>query len=581
MVRVEEMDPLLVLGVILVAGAAGGYLAQRAHLPRVTGNIVAGVLLSVTLFHGTNVAQLLHPISTFAIGLIAVTAGGHLAYRRLHNSMGRVVHIGVGEVAVCFGLIFASLWWFPLDWPFAEIWPAVLILSCFVDTSPATTFALIREHHAKGPFVKTLLAVVAVDSSLCIILFSIAHSLLASYYVHGAMEIGMGPGLLQAGRTFAGSALLGIVIGIATTPLFASHRYNHFSVLLVAVLFATGGAYLLEFSGLLTCLFLGGYLGNSTRENERHLNALEPAAPFLYTAFFTLAGAGVHLELLAVAGLPCLVYVVARGMGKGVGAWLGAKMSGATARITRSIPFGFVPQAGVALGLAVVFAGDARIPEEVSSFVSTLVLAAVTINEIVGPLVTRYALRRSQEVGLDRPRLVDFLDEEHIALEFAAKDRWDAIEKLTDFYCKTHHVRPSERESILRSVKERETRHSTAIGHGAALPHGHVDHGSAIEGVLAISPEGVDFEAPDGNPAHIMVLIVTPHDHEERHLQVLASVSAMVSNDVSRSRLMAASNANEVWEVLESGEARNYNYFLDIEEEGNGIPSSAPLQEGS
>ena len=225
-----------------------------------------------------------------------------------------------------------------------------------------------------------------------------------------------------------------------------------------------------------------------------------------------------------------------------------------------------MPQAGVALGLAVIFEGDARIPAEVSSFVGTMVLAAVTINEIIGPFFTRMALSRAKEAGLDRPRLVEFLDEEFIMTGLQAEDKWEALRKLTDFYARTHKVSGSARKVIYESVVNREQEHSTAIGRGAALPHGHVEEGSAIRGVLGICPDGVDFDAPDGEPVRLIVLIVTPREHEQRHLEVLASLNTMLADPVARTRLVAAPNANEAWEVLESEETRDYNYFLEMEE---------------
>jgi PTS system nitrogen regulatory IIA component len=114
----------------------------------------------------------------------------------------------------------------------------------------------------------------------------------------------------------------------------------------------------------------------------------------------------------------------------------------------------------------------------------------------------------------------------------------------------------------------REREHSTAIGLGAALPHGLVPQGLAIQGVMGIAPKGIDFDAPDGQPVKLLVLIVTPTEHEERHLQTLASLSEMVSDWKVRVRLMNAEDANEAWEILEVEESRGFNYFLEDEETG-------------
>jgi len=477
-----------------------------------------------------------------------------------------VLFVAFFEVACAVVLVYFAILFAPVEWPTAKAWPIALVLSCLAaSTAPATSVAVIRENHAKGPTVKTLLAAVSVDSSLCILLFAFAHSLLASYFEHGEMAIGLSEGLQHAGRQLIGSMALGIGLGVVTTPLFEHHRFHNFSTVLVAILFAVGLSVYFDFSALLACLIYGAYLGNTSHENERQLDALEPIEPLLYTVFFTLAGIGIHLELLWIAGLPCVLYVVARAMGKGVGAAIGARLARCSPRIVGSIPFGFVPQAGVALGLAVIFEGDTRIPVELSSLVMTLVLAAVTINEIIGPFMTRFALSRAREVGLDRPRLVEFLDEEFILTDLEAGSKTEVLRKLTDFYARTHKANADDREAIYESVMRREEEFSTALGRGVALPHGRVETGRGIRGVLAICPEGVDFDAPDGELVRLFVLIVTPEEHEERHRQVLASLSAMASDPVARSRLLAATDANEAWEVLESEETRDFNYFLEAE----------------
>lgn len=523
--------------------------------------------MAATLFREVDVVRLLQPLSTFAISLIAVTAGGHFSYRRLHNAMRRILFIAFFEVSFAVILVYLALSMAPVDWPLGEAWPIVLVLSVLAaSTAPATSVALIRESHAKGPTVKTLLAVVSVDSSLCIVLFAFVHSLLAAYYEHGQVAIGLSEGLLDSARQLIGSAALGIVLGAITSQLFDRHRFHNFSTVLVAILFATGISSLFGLSALLTCLTYGAFLANTTRSNERQLDALEPIEPLLYTVFFTLSGIGIHLDLLWVAGLPCAFYVLARGFGKSLGALTGAILARCSKRIVRSIPLGFMPQAGVVLGLAVVFEGDPRIPDEISSIVMTLVLASVTVNEIFGPFFTRTALVRANEVGLDRPRLVEFLDEEFILMDMKVEDKWDALRQLTDFYARTHRIGDERREAIYESVAAREKEHTTAVGRGAALPHGYVKEGSKIRGVMGICPDGVDFDAPDGQRVRLFVMIVTPQDHERRHLEVLASLSAMVADPVARSRLIASSNANEAWEVLESEAVHDFNYFLEAEE---------------
>lgn len=335
----------------------------------------------------------------------------------------------------------------------------------------------------------------------------------------------------------------------------------------VAILLAAGISPYLGLSPLLTALFLGVYLGNSSREAEEQLDALAPIEPLLYTCFFTLAGVSIHLDSLWVAGPLCLVYVAVRFAGKAAGACAGGVLARSPKRIWANIALGLLPQAGVAIGLVVLLEGDPRIPREVSALVATVVLAAVAVNEIIGPFATRASLKRAKETGLDRPRLIEFLHEEFILVNLQAKDKWELLRKLTDFFIRVHNVPRGQRATIHATVQEREHDMSTAIGQGAAIPHGRIESGAAVRGVLGICRDGVDFDAPDGDPVRLAMLIVTHKEHNKRHLEVMAGLASLLSNDLIRERLMAAVDANDAWEIIEYEEARDFNYFLEESEE--------------
>ncbi|MDP7639540.1 MAG: PTS sugar transporter subunit IIA [Candidatus Hydrogenedentes bacterium] len=176
----------------------------------------------------------------------------------------------------------------------------------------------------------------------------------------------------------------------------------------------------------------------------------------------------------------------------------------------------------------------------------------------------------AKEAGLDRRHLVEFLQEEFILTDLVAEDKWEALAKLTDFYARTHRLKSSARDALYATIEQRERDMSTAIGQGAAIPHGRVESGSAIQGALGICPEGVDFDRFDGRPVKLIALIVTPSEHEAFHLEVLASLSSMISSAKVRTRLIAATDPNDAWEIIEDEEVRGCNYFLETEDDRNG-----------
>ncbi len=560
---VTEMDPLLIVSIILIAGFLGGWVAARLHVPRITGNMLAGLLVGpacLDLFPEMNVAATLQPLTNFAMGLITVSIGSTLSYRRIHNALRRIIAISVAEVFAAAILVTVAFLLLGMDWQVA------FAIGCIAaSTAPATILALVREVRAKGTFVKTLLSVVALDNLLCIMLFAFSSTLLADFYENSGQSVGVGYAAAHAIWQFAGSVLLALVLGKVTERLVHHVHTHDFSVVFVAVLLSVGLSESFDLSPLLTSLFFGIYLGNASEETARQTQALEPIELLLFSCFFTVAGASLHLDTVAEAGVLCVAFIVARGAGKAVGAWLGGLLARTSKRIRTSMSLGLMPEAGVAIGLVLLLGDDPRIPSHTWELINTLVLGAVTVNEILGPFFTRQALKMAKETDKDRRRIIEFLQEEYITVGLTAKDKFEALRKLTDFYARTHHVPPGHQSELLASIEEREKEFTTAIGLGAAIPHGRIEEGSGVRGVLAIAREGIDFHAPDGEPVRLMMLVVTPKGYEKEHLEVMASLAQMISDNAIRTRLLAAIDANDAWEIIESEDTRNYNYFLDQE----------------
>ena len=564
-----DMGPMLVLCLILVAGMAGGWLAKRLHVPSVTGNILAGVLIGpavLNLFDGINVKENLAPLSTFAMALISVAVGSQLSFQRLHNAWRRVISIASGEVVGVLLLVTAAMLLAARLPGMPDMdWTTALMLAVIAsNSSPATIVSVIRESRAKGTYVKTLLAVVGIDNMLCILLFSFARMVMVE--VHSGAQLGPIVPVLHTLYQMAGAVLLGLTLGYATERMVHKPHIHDFSTVFVAILLAVGISSFLAVSPLLTSLVFGIYLGNASEEAQRQTRALEPIEMLLFVVFFTVAGISLHLDKVIEAGWLCVIFVSARFAGKAAGAFVGGVLSGTTPRIWSNTGLGLMPQAGVATGLVVLLSSDTRLPAEIGELITTVVLAGVCVAEILGPFLTRMALRRAKEANKDRRRLIEFLQEEYITTRIQAQDKWEALRKITDFYIRTHRVPVDQREKLHASVLERERDVTTAVGRGAAIPHGRVERGGHIRGVLGILPEGVDWESLDGEPVRLIMLVVTPVGHDREHLEVMASLASMISNNAILTRLLAAIDANDAWEVIESEENSPYNYYLDEED---------------
>ena len=164
--------------------------------------------------------------------------------------------------------------------------------------------------------------------------------------------------------------------------------------------------------------------------------------------FFTLAGMHLTTSHLAAAGAIAVAYFVARIAGKMLAAGLAMRLARATERVRRNLGLALVPQAGVAVGLVIVIQGDPAYAH-LSGLFSAVVLSVVTVNEIVGPILTRFALARAGEVGRDRVRLIDFLEEENIQTDFRAGSKDEAIDSLVDLLIRSHGLTGAHREALL------------------------------------------------------------------------------------------------------------------------------------
>jgi mannitol/fructose-specific phosphotransferase system IIA component (Ntr-type)/NhaP-type Na+/H+ or K+/H+ antiporter len=557
----DHLSPFLVVGILILAGFAGDWVGKFFKLPHVTGNILGGIVIGPTCLGIIGTHEQLHdlqPIATFAMSLVAVSIGGHLSYRRIHNSLRRIISISLFEVCLSVVSVVAACKLFGMDWPMT-----LLLGGIAASTAPATTIALIRESRAKGPFVKTLISAVALNNILCILIFVLMRALVSAYFESGTTAGKLDDALILCSYHLLGAAVLGLGMGWITKVLVSKPKFHDFTTILLAIMLLDGLAAYLTLSPLLVCLFFGVYLGNSSEVAEKQLGTLTPLEPTLYVIFFTLAGVSLHLDALMAVGLVCMVYIGARVIGKTFGAAIGGIVGKCSKRMWTNMSYALYPQSGIAIGLVVLLSDDAYVPEEIKQAVGAIILAGVTVAEIIGPFCTKAALAKCGEANRDRERLVEFLAEEFIMVDLKALDKWDAIRQMVGFLMRTHRVEHITQDELYQSIVAREKEMSTAMGQGIAIPHGHIEKGPAIQGVMAICRDGIDFEAPDDEKVKLLVLIVTPQDKKDMHLKVLSSLSSMVSNEAIRKRLVAAISPEDAMEVIESEEARDYNYFLE------------------
>ena len=585
----SDASILLLVAVLIILGTAAGELARLVRLPSLTGQIVLGILLGESFLHLVPDPQqrAFDPLITLAVGFVAVSVGGHLEWRRIHNAARRIVIITASQVTVTFLVVLGVFQAFnPFGLAPDERLPVHLLLaSIATSTSPVSTLHIIREKRARGLLVKTTIGVIAVNNLATIALFAVCRAVGDDMlWTHRGVLRSLAPSLLGVVLSLA----IGTVVGWALI-LYCRHIHlreggfetggrertfrqaSLFTGLFVAICLAAGlcefmagkyGGRGLHPSAILANLALGLVLANGSTFKEELLSLFGVLESIVFTLFFVLAGSHLRLDDARQVGWAAAVYIVARAVSKILGGAGGALASRATGTVFRHIGVMLQAQGAIAIALVIVVGRDAALAG-FEGRITACVLSGVIFFELLsGPLISR-SLTHARESGRDRTRLIEFLQEEFILPRVYAKDKWSVLEQLAYFLRRVHRIQMSQ-EDLLEAFRQREEEVSTAIGRGIAVPHARIPEGDQIYGALALLDPPVDFEAPDGEPVRFVVLLATPTALAHKHLEVIGALARMMRNSAIRDALFRARTAEEIHEIIQSEEAETFNYFVDV-----------------
>jgi Kef-type K+ transport system membrane component KefB/mannitol/fructose-specific phosphotransferase system IIA component len=560
-VTLYDPSPLLILAVVVVAGVVSGHLARLVRLPSVTGQILIGILLgpsAIELFDSQSVHGLA-PVTHFALAIIAVAVGSHLHLPRLHNARVRLAALFATEVTITPAFVFVGVIFLPgVDWTLA-----LLLAALAISTAPATVLALVKEERAEGVFVKTLIAAVALNNLACISAFELAHLTARAWL--DTKDDNLLLILLSPARQIVLATLLGGGVALLLTVLTRSitNVKSLATVSFAAILVTAGLADALGISSLLSCLLFGFVLANLAPEKEDIGHTVfDNFEGAIYAAFFTLAGMELDLDVAVAGGLTAAVVLVTRIAGKVTAAGVAMRLADAPEDVRRYLGLALVPQAGVAVGLVLVAQEDPALGD-MRQMLLAIGLTVVTVAEIIGPMTTRFALHRSGDAGRDRERLIDFVHEQNITTNLAGPDKESSIRQLVDLMVRSHGL-TVDRNELLAGVLDREREFSTCIGGGLAIPHAILPAGSAIAGVIGINRDGLEFETPDHRPVHCMVLLATPQNMRDRHLEVVGALARTIGHDLNLQHLLfSARSPAHVCEILRHEAFEEINVHMD------------------
>ncbi len=413
--RAATSATLLVFGFLILAAYTVGEIATTVQLPKVTGYLAAGLLfgpsaLGVVSPH--SIAELA-PVSRLAVALIAFLAGAELRWSELRDRARPLLTMLGFELSLSFLAIMVLLVAARSYVPFltgASIPEAVVLAALFASVaivhSPAVVMALLTETRARGPVARTTLGMVLVADIVVVLLFSGLLALTRSA-VPSAASPG-GPSLGVVAWEIGGSLLVGAALGgaIALYMRFVKRELLLFAI--VVAFFGSEIARLAHVEVLLTLLVAGFVVENGTKQGAAELlHAMERSAAPVFVVFFALAGAAIIVRDVLIIWPIALAIVTVRALAIRFGCQLGARLSGAGEPERRYVWMGLVAQAGVAIGLVAVV--SEAYPER-GSQMATLFLAVIAINQLLGPVLSRMALKRSGEIEVGRASLTATTD---------------------------------------------------------------------------------------------------------------------------------------------------------------------------
>ena len=431
------MSELLSLSVAMFAGLMMTRLLGKLKLPDVTSYLIAGVLIGPCCIGALHIPGLgfgsaeelegLNLISLVALGFIAFSIGNEFRLSQLRETGKQALVIGVLQAVTATLLVDAALLLVCLVAPHALSVPAAITLGAIgAATAPAATLMVVRQYKAKGPLTDLLLPIVALDDAVGLVLFAVSFGI-AKALSAGAVDlisIVVDP-LIE----IVSSLLLGTLAGIALTELEKLFHSNTnrlamtigfvFVTVALSMLRIPAGPVMISFSSLLVCMMMGSVFCNLCPLSEEIMSRSDKWSAPLMVLFFVISGAELELGVFAKgsAVLIGLIYILARSAGKYFGARESARVMHCSDNVIRYLGITLLPQAGVALGMCVT---AAKLPGD-GPMIRNIVLFAVLIYELVGPLLTKWALTKAGDI---QPRSQEVLTRRARKLaEAAAKNR--------------------------------------------------------------------------------------------------------------------------------------------------------------
>jgi len=387
----DHANDLILIGATLLLALGAHALGKIVHLPRVTLLLLVGALAGPELLDllPEDADRSFNLITQLTLAMVGFLLGERMLAKRLKEGKEALI-VSLSVTLMTAVAVILTIWAVTGNLP-----AALLLGGIATATAPAATLDVMREAGANGPLTRLVFQVVAIDDAWGTMLFSVL--LVATGLLVGNGDFAGPYAMLHGVAEVGGSLILGIVLGLPMAWLTGRIRPGEPMLLESAgfVFVAAGLASWLGFSYLLTCMTLGIVVANQARHHVRPFRSIEGISEPFLALFFFMAGYKMDWAALPALGILGVSYIAARILGRLAGGYIGGYLAGSDTDTRNRIGACLMPQAGVALGLALV--ATERLPE--LDYILPLVIGATVVFELTGPTLTLVQLRKAGETG--------------------------------------------------------------------------------------------------------------------------------------------------------------------------------------
>ena len=415
------MNTFFILSVSLAAGLIMAKLAKLLRLPAVTGFFLAGILSGPMalgrIWGGLNAAStsLFEGVNLLAFGFICFSLGTELNLKKLKSIGKSAAVISFVQALLTTLVVDVALVLVALNTDILDLSGALILGAVAATSAPAAKYMVTRQYRARGRTADMMLPVVAMDDALGIVIFAAS---VTAVHVANAGGFNLYTLLLALAVELCGSALIGLLLGLLLTAAVSPLKSEggRLVACIAAVLAAVGLSYLMTelslsvggahitLSSLIMCMTAGSVFCTLNKDAVRIMRNTDTWTYPLLIVFFVYAGMSLDFNILTIGAVAIgVIYIAGRAVGKYFGSGLGALITKEDGNIRRYLGLTLLPQGEVAIGLAAV--AVRLFGEPKMAVVQAVVLFGTLIFELIGPALTRYALKKTGEMHGDNEDL--------------------------------------------------------------------------------------------------------------------------------------------------------------------------------